>query len=758
MKDKNMVELLAPAGDMECFYAAIGQGADAVYLGGKQFGARAYAGNFSDEEILTAIQTCHLLHKKLYMTVNTLLKEEEIHKLTDYLRPFYEAGLHGVIIQDFGVLRVLKESFPSLELHASTQMTLTGPNGCELLKKHRVTRVVPARELSLEEIKRIKSETGLEVEVFIHGAMCYGYSGQCMYSSMLGSRSGNRGRCAGPCRLPYEAYYENKQLNNKDSLYQLSLKDLCSLEEIPNLIEAGIDSFKIEGRMKSKEYVAFVTGMYRKYIDAYYKNPKGYKVDPKDVTLLQTHFCRGSLESGYFHTHNGAKLVTLNKPGYQNFDKEQSDSLQMEISGNGLSGDNKVKLTGYFEASKSAQMTLTVIMNQSVSYTVYRDDVQIAQKRASTAEDVKKNLNKTGNTPFVFEELFIQMEDDLFLPNQVINEMRREALDGLLSVYLADFIRSDARIMAKETKAASSKRQVKSPVNKKLVVELESPWQVSGIQLSDSVGKLVLGYDLVYAYLDEKNTDYVFESLKLFINELKEKSVKVFLALLPVHRYLATKWLEKHIEKIKELSFDGYVINNLESLAFVKNNDLNGQLLSNSKFYVMQGQALEFMEQEEIYDHFLSYELNQYEIGDLIHQNTHHAFYMPVYGYVPLMESAGCVLKTNHVCQKVNSVCYLKDRKDKKLTVLTHCDRCENTIYNAYPLSLHKEMKKLRSMELDGIVLHFTFENTKKVNEMIRIFDRLYHEADLEVYEEMVQTINRLLPDFTKGHFIKSVE
>ena len=254
------VELLAPAGDFQCFQAAINAGADAVYLGGEKFGARAYANNFTEEEIINALRIAHLFGKKIYLTVNTLVKEKEIEQLVPYIVPLYEAGLDGVIVQDIGVFEILKKNFPGLELHASTQMTITGVYGAKFLKELGASRIVPARELSLEEIRYIHDETGIEIEAFIHGAMCYGYSGQCLFSSIIGGRSGNRGRCAGPCRLPYTD-------EKGKTIYPLSLKDMYTLPMIPKLIDAGIYSFKIEGRMKSSYYVATVVNAYRRALD-----------------------------------------------------------------------------------------------------------------------------------------------------------------------------------------------------------------------------------------------------------------------------------------------------------------------------------------------------------------------------------------------------------------------------------------------------------------------------------------------------------
>ena len=262
-----VVEILAPAGSMECLQAAIAAGADAVYLGGTRFGARAYAQNLSEEDMVQAIEYVHIHRRKIYMTVNTLLKDREMEELYAYLLPYYRAGLDGVIVQDIGVVKYIREHFPEMPVHASTQMTITNTLGADHLKQYGITRVVPARELSLGEIRDMKRQTGLEMECFVHGALCYCYSGQCLLSSMIGGRSGNRGQCAQPCRLPY-------QIDGKKPADLMSLKDLCTIDILPELIDAGVDSFKIEGRMKQPEYVYTVVRMYRKYADHYLKLQK----------------------------------------------------------------------------------------------------------------------------------------------------------------------------------------------------------------------------------------------------------------------------------------------------------------------------------------------------------------------------------------------------------------------------------------------------------------------------------------------------
>ena len=308
-----VVEILAPAGSMECLQAAIAAGADAVYLGGTRFGARAYAQNLSEEDMVQAIEYVHIHRRKIYMTVNTLLKDREMEELYAYLLPYYRAGLDGVIVQDIGVVKYIREHFPKMPVHASTQMTITNTLGADHLKQYGITRVVPARELSLGEIRDMKRQTGLEMECFVHGALCYCYSGQCLLSSMIGGRSGNRGQCAQPCRLPY-------QIDGKKPADLMSLKDLCTIDILPELIDAGVDSFKIEGRMKQPEYVYTVVKMYRKYADHYLKLQKegkdrsAYRVSEADKRELLAAYQRRGYCEGYYHQHNGRDMISLKRP------------------------------------------------------------------------------------------------------------------------------------------------------------------------------------------------------------------------------------------------------------------------------------------------------------------------------------------------------------------------------------------------------------------------------------------------------------
>ena len=302
---RHQTELLAPAGSFESLRAAVNAGADAVYMGGSRFGARAYADNPDERGLCEAIRFAHLHGCDFYLTVNTLLKDRELLELGDFLLPYYESGLDAVIVQDLGVFSYIRERFPDLPIHASTQMTVLGADGAAFLKDQGASRIVTARELSLEEIRKIHETTDIEIESFVHGALCYCYSGQCLFSSMLGGRSGNRGRCAQPCRLPYQWKDGRQVLNRPEEAYLLSPKDMCTIEILPQILEAGVCSLKIEGRMKRPEYTAGVVRIYRKYLDLYLeRGAKGYHVDPKDFEELKTLYSRGGFSRGFYEVRN----------------------------------------------------------------------------------------------------------------------------------------------------------------------------------------------------------------------------------------------------------------------------------------------------------------------------------------------------------------------------------------------------------------------------------------------------------------------
>ena len=328
MNKKKEIEILAPAGSVERMRAAFAGGADACYIGGKSFGARAFADNPEEKELVEAIHYAHVHDKKLYMTINTLIKENEMKGLYNYVLPYYKAGIDAILVQDFGVLKFLRESFPDLALHASTQMSVCDTGATRLLKQYGVERLVLSRELSLKEVEAFK-EDDIEIECFVHGALCVCYSGQCLMSVMNGGRSGNRGSCAGPCRMSYNLYEgENssgispgKSLETKP--YLLSPKDICALDLIPDMVEAGIDSFKIEGRMKRPEYAALTAYLYRKWTDVYlndgreeFDSAQAMRERNSDVEKLSDIYNRGSFTKGYLVNHNGLEMMANTRPNH----------------------------------------------------------------------------------------------------------------------------------------------------------------------------------------------------------------------------------------------------------------------------------------------------------------------------------------------------------------------------------------------------------------------------------------------------------
>lgn len=414
------LELLAPAGDYECFLAAVNAGADAVYLAGERFGARAFAKNFSDEEILKAIRVARLLGVKIYLTVNTLIKESEIQGVCDFIRPFFDAGLHGVILQDIGAAGAISKEFPGLKLLASTQMTVTSPEGVGLCRSLGFSRVILSRELSLKEIQEICESTDLEIEVFIHGAMCYCYSGQCLFSSMLGDRSANRGRCAGPCRMEYS-------YGKYSSKYLISLRDMDTIDFIPDLIRAGVTSFKIEGRMKPKDYVYGVTSVYRKYIDKYLNDPyREYKVEDRDRKLLNSVYVRTGPGSGYLSGGKGSSMISLDSPAYTPSDESILKDIRvlMESKRRTL----PVSVYGSFKLGKPASLTLVY---GEMSVTVTGDVVEPAKNAPLSVTKIKENLSKLSNTYFSPETLEVEADEGIFMAVSGINELRRKAVEAL---------------------------------------------------------------------------------------------------------------------------------------------------------------------------------------------------------------------------------------------------------------------------------------------------------------------------------------
>ena len=436
MRKDRQVEILAPAGSFACFQAAMNAGADAVYAAGARFGARAYANNFTQDELIEAIERAHIYGKKFYLTVNTLLKDHEIAELYDYLAPLYEKGLDAVIVQDMGVFKMIREMFPGMHLHASTQMTVTGPEGMKFLEEQGASRVVTARELSLEEIRRMHETSPIEIESFVHGALCYSYSGQCLMSSILGGRSGNRGRCAQPCRLPYQTALccgENGRRSEKrkaQELCPLSLKDISTIEILPQILEAGVTSLKIEGRMKQPGYTAGVTSVYRKYLDLLFeKGAENYRVAEEDKRYLLDLFNRGGSCTGYYQMQNGPSMMAFSN------EKKTGDVSPVLRK-------KKEKIQGTFILFPGSPAILDVSCRGIHGFASV-GEVQYAQNQPLTEERIRSQMEKLGNTEYEWENLEIQMDENIFIPMKMLNEARREALESLENELLKPYKREE---------------------------------------------------------------------------------------------------------------------------------------------------------------------------------------------------------------------------------------------------------------------------------------------------------------------------
>lgn len=712
---------------MDCFYAAIHAGADAVYLGGMQFGARAYATNFSNEDLLFVISYAHLFGRKIYLTLNTLVKEKEFSNLHDFVKPLYEAGLDGVIIQDFGVLSYLKQAFPGLPLHASTQMCVSSSQSAALLKSYGVCRVVPARELSLDEMVAIKEEAGVEVESFIHGAMCYCYSGQCLFSSFLGGRSGNRGRCAGPCRLPY----------NQEA-YPLSLKDMCTLPVLDKLLDAGIDSFKIEGRMKNPYYVAGVTSIYRKYMDLYYENQKAgakFSVDSKDLEYLKKLYIRTDLETGYYFRHNGAEMITMHKPGYN--DVDESDFLK--IKEHYLDCHPKIEIEGFFEAHAGDVMTLTVSCgddNHKVfGYASSDLIVEHAQKKATTQDEVLEKLKKTGNTEFAFSQLLITMDEELFLPIKAINELRRQAIDSLRTQLLQDAMPYAVDVKDVDQIGLSDSAGF---CNDGFSVVLSNVDQLRGFanfaKLHPDVMSEIRRIILKYTVFQELTPDTLFAILKGV--QPSDKCMDLFMLMPSVGRR-KTIALSKQLVLTWADYVDGYYIQNLDHLWMLKTMDLDEDVtfVAGPMLYHYNKAAASFLHLYGIDELQMPYELNMHEWRDVCKFSSECL----IYGRIPFMQATNCIKKTYGKCDGKPSLRYIEDRYGKKLPVVTDCSICENTIYNSVPLSLHDYVEAFSGCMKQIL---FTIEEQNEVKSI------------LEAY---LCGASMPFDDYTKGHFKKGV-
>lgn len=821
-------EILAPAGSMEALKAAISAGADAVYMGGNAFGARAYAENPDTEALLYAIEYVHLRGKRLYLTVNTLVKEREFGALYQFLAPYYTAGLDAAIVQDVGVLRFLAKEFPGLSLHASTQMTLTGSEGLSVFDGYPVTRLVPARELSMEEIGSLCKNSKKEVEIFVHGALCYCYSGQCLMSSMIGGRSGNRGRCAQPCRMEYE----NEEKGKK---YWLSPKDLCGLTLLPELIETGAASFKIEGRMKRPEYAAAVTAAYRKFTDLYFElGADGYRrlVKEKPELLSEERerladvYNRGGFTTGCLTQHNGAKLMSIERPGHfgvpvgevikggkgeagillkkdvyaqdvlelrrekgaeagsvgyyeytlgtgsaagskinarllptlqakpgDKVYRMKKDVLLKELEDSCGKKEKKQTIQGSFFAKAGEKCLLRVWTvsegllpavpfaspkEQEVSVTCEGFVCEKAGKLPASPEAVEKQLRKTGNDPFSFGELEIILADDVFLPNGLLNELRRTALAQLAEAIRQQYVRE---LPVKAAKATEEPFVPETNAEDKPFTDcvVSNAEQAEAAAESSKVRRIYLDFGVSHNRKEE---------LLALTERLRDKGKEVWYGMPRIARKDVLADIKNNFSDLQK-QFDGYLVRNYESLALVMERDASfgTRTCLDANLYVMNREAKVFFGEllgEENGTMTASLELSSGELKELSVEDMN----LVVYGRIPLMVSAHCVKKTMGGCAKgtdgAAAPVVLTDRVGKQLYVKQYCDSCYNVLYNPEVLFLTEKDLESAHIKPYAVRYDFTFETGNEVRNIL---------SGRSPEREGSKTTG-----YTRGHFRRGVE
>lgn len=747
------LELLAPAGSLKTLKAVIHAGADAVYLGGSMFGARAYANNFNEEELLEAIRFGHIHGRKIILAVNTLLKEYELGQLYDYLRPYYEAGVDAVIVQDMGVMEFIKTHFPNLPIHTSTQMTITNVEGARLLKEQGVERVVTAREMSLEEIQRIHDEVGVELESFIHGALCYCYSGQCLFSSIIGGRSGNRGRCAQPCRLSYEVLQGEKSLTGHHATPILSLKDMCTLPFLYELADHGVYSFKIEGRMKTPEYAAGVVSIYRKYMDSYLDGSR-IPVEKKDIRALLELGNRGGFTNGYYYHHNDSDMLSGESASHNKSEGVLQDNIRREY----VDTELKEKIKGKLILNKECPAKIEVQYGKiKVSY--QGDMVLVAQNRPLTKEVVTEKITKTGNTPFVFENLEVTMDDDIFMPVNQLNQLRRGALEALEEALLKPYERTLPELV--ETSSAETDRQTTGNAIKEKQISGQSLSQTSRQQPAGSsteVRVLIEDAEQLPAVLKADFVDTVYLDCMLYtrenlIHKLSEdidrvhaSGKKVFYVFPFIFRQQTSLFYEKIMPELKKLPLDGIMVRSLDEIAFIKEwGNENWQMVSDSNLYTYSNEAAEYFYHLGMMQDTIPVELNRKEI--LRRENSRSE--MIIYGRLPLMVTAQCIHKNTLGCMHQPDVLTLKDRYSVHFPVKNFCPECYNVIYNSLPVCLFKEDATVKKIAPAAVRLSFTIETEEETEQILTIYGDIYKNGGI---------LGQLPMECTNGHFKRGVE
>lgn len=721
----NKPELLSPAGNMEALKSAIHNGADAVYIGGKNFGARKFADNFDEKEMIQAIKYAHLYNIKIYVTVNTIIYEKETNEFIEYLKFLYWAGVDAVIMQDIGMIELARKIIPKLEIHASTQTNNCNDDTLKLFKELGVTRVVLARELSLEQINNLKTE--IEKEVFIHGALCICYSGCCLFSSLNGGRSGNRGKCAGPCRLPYTLIKNNKPLKT-EGLYLLSPKELNTSKQIKEILKSNVQSLKIEGRMKSKEHVGFVTKMYRELIDNNYTNN-----NEKDLKKL---FNRDFTQGHLFNQKN-ENLMNIKSPNHigieigkvTNINKKiqikltddlsQNDGIRFKESNKGLiinklynkkglliknakkgdtvyldnkinikSLDTVLKTTDYnlienlknykerkipvnFKIIAKENKSLEVSISDGI-YTIMKTGNIIQKSITSpiTKENIIKQISKLGSTPFTINKIDIIMDNNIFIPLKELNEIRRMLTEKLI------FEKTKTNRLLPSTKNEHSYKIINNDININAFVTNES-------QLKTLLHKVNSIYTDDYnLYLKYKNKNVYFKTDRTNTN-------------------------------LPEISNENLLLTELGDIyKYPKNNNCISDYFLN----VVNSYSINFLEKKGIKKITLSPELSLNQIHDIAKYNNNVE--VIIYGTLELMVMNHCIIAMNDGCPNCKHDKYfLKNKQNELFPIITK--NCKTHIMHHKKIDLLNNIKELKEMGITNYRLELFDENEIQIQNIL---------------------------------------
>ena len=776
-------ELLAPGGSVEGIRACIAAGADAVYTGGRLFGARAYAKNAGEKELMEMIDLCHLHEKKLYLTVNTLLREDELEgMLYSYLEPLYAHGLDAVLVQDFGVYAFLREQFPELKLHASTQMSVSSVAGAALLHKLGFSRIVPARELTLEELARIHREVPVEIETFIHGALCYSYSGQCLMSSMIGGRSGNRGMCAQPCRQRYAT-------DGKEACL-LSLKDICTLELLPRILEAGVCSLKIEGRMKRTEYAAGVTAIYRRALDELLSRQQ---IDTARQELMDL-YNRGGFSEGYYTGKKGPDMMAMDRPNHAGTpgavvlaggklraleDLHKGDLLEEEARGGSesvhlqidrtvpsgtvftLKGADvrkkgrilprvrneellarirentdvrqcKVKIKGNLQICAGKPVILEaecVREGRKVKAFAQGPEAVMATGAGMLRRDYEKQLYKTGETPFTWEELVIEAQEGLFVPVSALNALRREVLAQLEKQIVGSY-RRPAAVPQRNGKTSEEAVNLETESPEKTAQKpyvsaaAETGEQLEALLSCEEVDRIYADW-AVWCAIGMDGRSVIERAAQLPGQEPVPGQVppvqdrpQLWLMLPPVWREDIRSRFLKAFPQSKLALFDGIMLRSWQQLGEPFLKQWEGSLAADEFLYTWNRRSRKLFASLGIGTDTTPAELNRKELFERGCTGSE----IPVYGREVMMTTAQCIRKNTSGCTKDEPVVMIRDRFGATFPVRCICSICSNRIYNSLPLDLSGKLDELGQLSPCGVRMRFTTENARETKRVVQHF------------------------------------